>query len=113
MLNLNENYLRSLNFLLRYIRTSHLQIAMNQIQYLTDEDFKFTRGTEYLDLLKNEIKRIDTDTFKPIRFHLVYLDLSSNFIMSLNGSIRYLIRLRHLDLTHNSIGVRNFFIHIF
>lgn len=82
---------------------------MNQIEYLTDEDFKFTRGIRIIILQKNKIKRIDANTFKPLRPYLDTLDLSSNLIKSLNRSMRYLVQLRTLYIGHNYIEVRNFY----
>lgn len=101
------NFLKNFNFLLRYLRIITLSVEMNQIQYLTDEDFKFTTGIANLYILKNKIKRIDTESFKTIRNYLQHLDLSSNLITSLNGSMRYLTKLTTLKLGHNTIEVRN------
>lgn len=79
---------------------------MNKIQYLAVEDFQFTTGIVNLHVMENKIEWIDTNTFKPFRDCLEYLDLSSNLITSLNKSMGYLTKLRKLKLGHNSIQVK-------
>lgn len=104
-LNLIGNKFTRPNKYLRRIQFVKVKIARNQIQDLTNEDFQKTHTTENIDLQENQIRRIDTDTFKTLRKKLNKLDLSSNLIFSLNGSVRYLSQLRMLNLTNNMIEV--------
>ena len=85
-----------------------LKVDGNQIQNLTDTDFLWTRAIEILDLHGNEIRRIDTETFKSIRESLYSLDLSFNLLSSVNKSVRYLYELRRMKLSHNRIEVKTF-----
>lgn len=90
---------------LRCLKLKKLEIIGNQIQLLTDKDFMSVFGTQKLLLRGNQIRRIDTDTFKPFNTSLLELDLSSNKITSINGSVKYLSNLRMLNLSYNSIEV--------
>lgn len=105
---LTGNKLKSISKILKYKDILTVKIAKNQIQYLTNEDFRFVHKTEHLELQENQIRRIDKGTFKPIRASLSYLDLSSNSISSLNGSVRYLSQIRKLFVTNNLIQVTSF-----
>ena len=102
------NKLRNLDLLLKNLMLPTLQIDRNQIQYLTDKDFLTTKDVFILELQENEIARIDTNTFNSFRDQLLSLDLSSNLLTSLNGSIRYLFKLEVLKLERNSLQVRQF-----
>ena len=103
------NKLTNLGVLLRFTLVHSLQVAENEIQYLTENDFAFSNAIIKLELQKNEIRRIDTDAFKKLK-RLQSLDLSSNLITSLNGSVKYLNQLRRLNLENNSIQVTRFFL---
>lgn len=83
-----------------------MNVAKNQIEYLTASDFLLYNGTGDLEYRKNQIQRIDNDAFRHAKRYLVYLKLSVNKITSINGSVMYLSQLRWLDLSHNSIQVK-------
>lgn len=102
---LTGNKLRSLRNILKFKAVFNIFVSENQIQYLSDEDFRFVYMTEYLELRENQIRRIDTDTFKFLRTSLMFLDLTSNLLTSLNGSISYLSQLIRLNLGDNLIQV--------
>lgn len=85
-----------------------MNVAKNQIEYLTESDFLLYNGTGDLEYRKNQIRRIDNGAFRHARRYLVYLKLSVNKITSINGSVMYLSQLRWLDLSHNSIQVKNY-----
>lgn len=85
-----------------------MEVAEKKIQFLTAEDFMSDYNTTGLVLRENQIQRIDTDTFISVNSSLKSLDLSSNKIVSLNGSVRYLTALTKLYLSNNSIQVFRF-----
>lgn len=89
------------------VRVLKLDISRNKIQHLADKDFHFIKETTSLELQENQIQRIESRTFSPIESSLRYLDLSSNRICSINGSLRFLSRLEFLNLDKNSIQVIN------
>ena len=104
---LTGNKLQIFGLLLRNLQIRDLLVDENRIRLLTDKDFTFYNNISFIHLEKNEIGRIDTDTFQPIRFHLRSLILSHNNITSLNGSLRNLSKLQTLNLKYNSIQVQN------
>ena len=98
-----------LGSLLRNLVVPTLQINKNQLHYLSTKDFGRTGVVKNLELQENEIKGIDADIFSIYRTTLKSLDLSSNLLTSLNGSVRYLSKLEVLKLKNNSLQVRKFF----
>lgn len=106
---LSENKLQTLNTTLQLTQMEEVQIARNQLQYLTNQDLRGVHNTYNLEFQQNQISRIDTGTFAPITNDLHYLDLSYNLITSLNRSVRMLSQLKLLNLTHNLIQVSFFF----
>lgn len=108
-LNLIGNNLRSSELFLRYHKFVKVKLARNRIQYLSKDYFTEMNITENMELQENQIRRIDTSTFETLRNKLETLDLSSNRISSLNGSVRYLSALTLLNLTNNLIQVTFFF----
>ena len=109
---LNGNRLKALDTVLQNTQMEEVQIAGNQIEYLAEGDFHDVHSTNNLEFQENKIQRIDTKTFEPLRNHLHYLDLSYNFITTLNGSLRYISQLKLLNLTHNLIQVRFLFFNV-
>lgn len=109
ILNLNGNELLSLNDCLRCSQLKRLEIIGNSIQYLTEKDFLSVLVTGELLLRENQIHKIDTCTFRHLNTSLQELDLSSNEITSINGSVKYLSSLRILNLSYNSIQVMTLF----
>ena len=112
---LNGNKLTNLNKIwtskvYKFAKFTKIKAVKNKIQYLSEKDFIQFNLTEHMELQVNQIRWIDTDTFKPMRMRLRYLDLSSNLITSLNGSVRYMSHLRTLRLQENLIQVT---IHIY
>lgn len=107
---LNGNELLNFNECLRCSQLNKLEMTGNPMLFLTETDFISVYKTEDLLLRKNQIRQIDTDTFKPLNTTLKELDLSSNKITSINGSLKYLSNLRMLNLSYNSIQVTSIFI---
>lgn len=105
---LNENKLQSLGKTLQHTQIVEVSVARNQIKHLSKEDFHDVHQTANLELQGNRIEIIERPTFWNIRNDLNYLDLSSNYISSLNGSVKSLSRLKLLNLTDNLIQVRDF-----
>lgn len=102
------NKLTNLRCILGEKEFVHLKASKNQIQYLSNDDFKTVKSIQNIELQENEIREIDTNTFITLRKNLKKLDLSSNSISSLNGCVRYLSHLRWLNLTNNKIEVKFF-----
>ena len=111
-LKLDGNKLRSLKVIERLRPENFIRIkaAENEIQLLTEIDFRDFHEIKHVELQKNQIRRIDTGTFQHMRMHLQYLDLSSNAITSLNGSVRSLPQLMELNVRENLIQVTVFFL---
>lgn len=107
---LNGNKLLNLNDCLRCLEHNKLEVIGNQIQFLTETDFMSVSIAWILVLRENQIRWIDTNTFKSFTASLQLLDLSFNNITSVNGSVKYLSKLSKLYLSHNSIQV--IFLHI-
>lgn len=106
---LTENKLQKLGTFLQLTQIAEVQMARNLISFLAEEDFKGVHDLSALRLQGNEIRRIDELTFLAIGNHLHYLDLSSNIIKHLNGSVKFLSQLMLLNLTNNLIKVRPLF----
>lgn len=107
-LELTGNELHNLNNSLRHSEIRKLNISGNHLQHLTEEDFSLVIKIEELHLRENHIQRINTHTFKNIRESVKHMDLSSNYIIFINGSIRQMHGLISLSLAFNKIQVRNF-----
>lgn len=108
--------LKILTFYVLGTSTFHLKdlrLEGNELQYLTEDDFRFFYKIKELHIKKNHIIRIDTHTFRKIRTSFGYLDLSSNDISFINGSIRHMWELYNLNLAFNSIQVSNFLCNLF
>lgn len=94
-------------------RFEDLRLEGNELQYLTENDFRFVYKIKELYIQKNQIIRIDTHTFRKVRTSLESLDLSSNDITFINGSIRHMWELYYLNLAFNSIKVSNILSNLF
>ena len=91
-----------------YIR--YLDVSKNKLQFLAEENFNLVSGLSFINAEENDIRRIEADTFKFMRRDLTLLDLRSNKITSINGSVRFLSELDTLILSCNKIEVKYSFI---
>lgn len=110
---LTGNELLNLNAFLGCLNVSRLEAGGNKIQFLTEEEFKSAGYIFLLKLSENQIRRIDTNTFQRIRLYLEDLDLSSNKIASINGTVRNSTSLKQLNLSNNLLKVNFLFINLF
>lgn len=106
------NKLHSLSNSLRYSEIRKLNISGNQLQHLTEEDFSLVVKIEELYLRENQIRKINTHTFKTIRKSVKHLDLSLNYIVFINGTVKKMHELITLNLAFNKLQVRCLFINI-
>lgn len=107
-LELAGNKLHRLTNSLRYSEIRKLNISGNQLQHLTEEDFSLVLKIEELYLRENQIRQINTHTFKTIRNSIKHLDLSFNNIVFINGTVRKMHELITLNLAFNKLQVRRF-----